>query len=155
MSDVQLYSEEIKAKALEGNIQAISLLTGINRQTLYRWKRRGENITLDEVKKLLIRKKDWAEIWGPSRGRPIVIQTQKHFAGLIPRKEKMKSKKDLTIAIADLIEAIAVVQKNQTMSENHVVSLKFILPKLIDMIPPDLRSEFLTPLYPTKTGKNG
>ena len=155
MTDVRFYSDKLKEKAAQGNVQAISLLTGVTRQTLYRWKRQGETITLEKVQKLLSDKKDHAEVWGPRRGRPILIKSQRYLPGLFSKNEKMRARKDLSNAIADLNESIELARQRGATTKNQLISLRFVLPKLIEVIPPDLRTEIFTPVYPTKTGKNG
>jgi len=141
-------------KAKQGNLVAISLVTGVSRQTLHRWKRKGETITLERIREILAEKKDRDLVWGRTRGRPISTEKQRRLPGF-SRKEKFKANKDLANAIVDLTEALASVRKMGGCPKNTLDRAVIALHALHAVVPLEIFQKDSTPSYPTKNGKNG
>lgn len=87
--------EDLEKAVEEGSILAISRLTGITRQTLYRWKRQGKNIDQERARHL-------KEKRGP--GRPITFSPD--LPGINQKKIQTAARKALAVATRDFIGAM-------------------------------------------------
>ena len=87
--------KDLEKAAQQGSILAISRLTGVTRQTLYRWKKQGRNLHKELARHRMEKR-------GP--GRPITYSPD--LPGMNPRKLQTAARKALTIATREWITAL-------------------------------------------------
>ena len=100
---------DIKEQASNGSLGAIAALTGVSRQTLYRWKKGGMTITEATVQNRICNPSTGLNEEKP-RGRRLKSAKPNAYLPGLTRADNLKARKQLDVAILDLAEAVALCE---------------------------------------------
>jgi transcriptional regulator with XRE-family HTH domain len=97
---------DIIEQAEAGSLQAVASLTGVSRQTLYRWRKDGMSISKAAVLQR-ISNPNRGMNGEKARGRKLGDRDVTHLRGF-KRKDKLQARKSVLVAVCDLREALKV-----------------------------------------------
>lgn len=145
--------EDISLLAKRGSLMAISELTGVSRQTLYRWKRAGMEITLQSV---IHRKQNPQQGLNgeKQRGPKLGSRRTRHLPGF-NKRDRLRAKKDFKMAIADLTESIShlMISGSKNALQQEEYNLRLVTKGLTAILPPDFFLPIPTTFDPKKPKK--